>query len=62
MLDESGRLPFPDDHFDIIFCSSTIEHVTVDKGVTEDIVWAKLKTLGEGADIASRRLWGKKAA
>ena len=30
--------------------------------VTEDIVWAKLKTLREGADIASRRLWGKKAA
>jgi 5-methyltetrahydropteroyltriglutamate--homocysteine methyltransferase len=30
--------------------------------VTEDIVWAKLKTLREGADIASQRLWGKKAA
>jgi len=30
--------------------------------VTEDIVWDKLKTLREGADIASRRLWGKKAA
>jgi 5-methyltetrahydropteroyltriglutamate--homocysteine methyltransferase len=30
--------------------------------VTEDIVWAKLKTLRDGADIASRRLWGKKAA
>jgi 5-methyltetrahydropteroyltriglutamate--homocysteine methyltransferase len=30
--------------------------------VTEDIVWAKLKTLREGADIASTRLWGKKAA
>jgi 5-methyltetrahydropteroyltriglutamate--homocysteine methyltransferase len=29
--------------------------------VTEDVVWAKLKTLHEGADIASRRLWGKKA-
>ena len=31
LLDEGGRLPFPDDHFDIIFCSSVIEHVTVDK-------------------------------
>jgi 5-methyltetrahydropteroyltriglutamate--homocysteine methyltransferase len=30
--------------------------------VTEDVVWAKLKTLHEGADIASRRLWGRKAA
>lgn len=30
-LDESGRLPFPDDHFDIVFCSSVIEHVTVPK-------------------------------
>jgi hypothetical protein len=25
-------------------------------------VWLKLKTLREGADIASQRLWGKKAA
>jgi 5-methyltetrahydropteroyltriglutamate--homocysteine methyltransferase len=25
--------------------------------VTEDVVWAKLKTLREGADLASRRLW-----
>jgi 5-methyltetrahydropteroyltriglutamate--homocysteine methyltransferase len=30
--------------------------------VTEDVVWAKLKTLREGADRASARLWGKKAA
>ncbi len=30
--------------------------------VAEDVVWLKLKTLREGADIASRRLWGKKAA
>lgn len=26
--------------------------------VTEDVVWAKLRTLREGADLASRRLWG----
>lgn len=25
--------------------------------VTEDVVWAKLKTLREGADLASQRLW-----
>jgi 5-methyltetrahydropteroyltriglutamate--homocysteine methyltransferase len=30
--------------------------------VTEDVVWAKLRTLREGADRASARLWGKKAA
>jgi 5-methyltetrahydropteroyltriglutamate--homocysteine methyltransferase len=27
--------------------------------VTEDVVWAKLKTLRAGADLASARLWGK---
>jgi hypothetical protein len=31
LLDESGRVPVPDKHFDIVFCSSVIEHVTVDK-------------------------------
>jgi 5-methyltetrahydropteroyltriglutamate--homocysteine methyltransferase len=30
--------------------------------VTEDVVWAKLRTLREGADIASARLWGKQKA
>ncbi len=27
--------------------------------VTEDVVWAKLRTLREGADLASKRLWGR---
>lgn len=31
LLDEDGRLPFPDSYFDVVFCSSVIEHVTVDK-------------------------------
>jgi SAM-dependent methyltransferase len=31
LLDESGSLPFADDEFDIVFCSSVIEHVTVAK-------------------------------
>jgi len=31
LLDESGTLPFPDDHFDVIFCSSVLEHVSIDK-------------------------------
>ena len=30
--------------------------------VTEDVVWAKLGNLRKGADLASQRLWGKKAA
>jgi 5-methyltetrahydropteroyltriglutamate--homocysteine methyltransferase len=30
--------------------------------VVEPVVWLKLKTLREGADIASRRLWGTSAA
>jgi len=30
--------------------------------VAEDVVWEKLKTMRKGADIASKRLWGKKAA
>jgi 5-methyltetrahydropteroyltriglutamate--homocysteine methyltransferase len=28
--------------------------------VAEDVVWAKLKSCREGADLATRRLWGKK--
>jgi hypothetical protein len=31
LLDESEKLPFADGEFDIVFCSSVIEHVTVDK-------------------------------
>lgn len=35
-LDESGRVPAADDEFDIVFRSSVIEHVTVDKGETSE--------------------------
>lgn len=31
VIHESGRLPFGDSHFDIVFCSSVIEHVTAPK-------------------------------
>lgn len=31
LLDESGKIPFEDGYFDIVFCNSVIEHVTVDK-------------------------------
>ena len=34
-LYESDTLPFPDGYFDIVYCSSVIEHVTVSKS----IVW-----------------------
>lgn len=36
VLEESGRLPFPDAYFDIVYCSSVIEHVTLPKSE----VWA----------------------
>ncbi|MGH8175668.1 MAG: class I SAM-dependent methyltransferase [Steroidobacter sp.] len=31
VLSESGRLPFPDSYFDLVYCSSVIEHVTIPK-------------------------------
>lgn len=31
VLSQDGRVPFPDRYFDIVFCSSVIEHVTVPK-------------------------------
>ena len=31
LIPESGRLPFPDKYFDVVFCSSVIEHVTIPK-------------------------------
>lgn len=31
VIDESGSLPFPDGFFDIVHCSSVLEHVTVPK-------------------------------
>src|SRR5262245_19022679 len=31
VIPEDGPLPFPDGYFDVVFCSSVIEHVTGDK-------------------------------
>ncbi len=31
LIPESGRLPFDDSYFDVVFCSSVIEHVTANK-------------------------------
>jgi SAM-dependent methyltransferase len=39
-LGEDGKLPFPDGFFDIVYCSSVIEHVTLPKNE----VWAKMPT------------------
>jgi SAM-dependent methyltransferase len=37
LLDESGALPFSDVFFDIVYCSSVIEHITVPK----ESVWSR---------------------
>ena len=37
LLGEDGSIPYRDGYFDIIFCSSVIEHVTVDKKELESI-------------------------
>ena len=31
VIDENGKIPFEDLYFDIVFCSSVIEHVTIPK-------------------------------
>lgn len=31
LIDETGKLPFSDNFFDIVYCSSVIEHTTVAK-------------------------------
>ena len=47
-------------HYYLYGADGTLKN-QIDKGeyVAEDVVWAKLAALREGADIASRRLWGK---
>jgi SAM-dependent methyltransferase len=35
-LGDDGRLPFPDGQFDLVFCSSVLEHVTGPKG---EVLW-----------------------
>ena len=41
VLDQSGVLPFEDDYFDIVYCSSVIEHVTMQKEEVWEIVSEK---------------------
>lgn len=38
LIDESGILPFDDGYFDIVYCSSVIEHVTLPKEKVWDCV------------------------
>jgi SAM-dependent methyltransferase len=40
LVSESGPLPFPDQFFDVVFCSSVIEHVTLPK----NRVWKEYST------------------
>lgn len=48
-IPESGNLGFPDNFFDIVFCSSVIEHVTVPK--------AEVWSLKSGKDFKARSLY-----
>jgi methyltransferase family protein len=48
LVGQSGKLPFPDGYFDIVYCSSVIEHVTVPK----DQVWS----LRSGKEFRARSL------
>jgi len=48
LVGQSGKLPFPDGFFDIVYCSSVIEHVTVPK----DEVW----TVRSGREFRERSL------
>src|SRR5687768_2603676 len=48
LIPQDGKLPFPDAFFDIVYCSSVIEHVTVPKSE----VW----TLRSGKEFRERSL------
>jgi Methyltransferase domain len=48
LIPQDGKLPFPDGFFDIVYCSSVIEHVTIPKSE----VW----TLRSGREFRERSL------
>ena len=50
-LSQDGKVPFPDGYFDVVFCSSVIEHVTVPK----DEVWQYRDELFGRTAIAHQR-------
>jgi SAM-dependent methyltransferase len=56
LIDETEKLPFPDKFFDIVYCSSVIEHVTVIKSDVwswkigkkfREAAWKRQKTFAE---------------
>lgn len=48
LLPQDGKLPFPDGYFDIVYCNSVIEHVTVPK--------SEVYTLRSGKEFRERAL------
>jgi SAM-dependent methyltransferase len=48
LVGENGKLPFPDGYFDVVYCNSVIEHVTVPKNE----VWS----LRSGREFRERAL------
>ena len=53
LIGETGSLPFEDSFFDIVFCSSVIEHTTLDKSE----IWA----VTDSAEF-KRRSWARQQA
>lgn len=51
LLKQDGRVPFPDGFFDVVFCSSVIEHVTVPKSE----VWQHRNELFARKAVAHQR-------
>ncbi len=63
VVDESGPLPFPDKFFDIVHCSSVLEHVTVPKrdiwAIHSERQFRKLSTDAQSAFSQEIRRIGK---
>lgn len=63
LLDESGVLPFGDQTFDLVYCSSVIEHVTVPKSeiwkITDEIEFRALAWENQRKFAAEIRRIGK---
>jgi SAM-dependent methyltransferase len=64
LLDQAGILPFEDDYFDIVYCSSVIEHVAVSKGDVwefvleknfDQIAWERQKLLAKEIQRVGRQ-------
>ncbi|HTU66507.1 MAG TPA: methyltransferase domain-containing protein [Steroidobacteraceae bacterium] len=53
LVGENGKLPFPDGYFDIVYCSSVIEHVTLPKSE----IW----TTRSGREFRERSLQHQRA-